>query len=176
MSTRLLWGQATLAGPPALWQTAMVTSDGGVALPVVLRTRAVAPAGLGGECVFAVAHLTIEWSLGASLRITPIVDDVRADLTTDLGTVSLVRPMLTLAQQVAGPGGMPRVTQTFSVPLVRRLLVGGIEQSRWYVRGARLALLVESLGVLGAGDLAFDEPEVEYEVVQRSIFAPVQVT
>ena len=182
MTRILLWGGSThTPDPPSfpkVWRSSPATSDDNVPLKVVTESLPFAPAGFGGECLFAWAYLTITASLSAQLRVTPVVDGTVADipLVSTGGVIQVVRPILTLAQQTATqPGQMPqRVTRTFPVPLLRRTLTAdGVEQFRSYVRGARLQLRIESVGALGVGELIVDGCDVEYDVLRKASYEPV---
>lgn len=174
ISSRLVWwGQARSAGNPSYWTNAAVTSDGGAVVSVRALTNTVAPAGPGGECAFMFAYLTVTATMSAQLRITPVIDGSSGPVSTPAGTVSFVTPILTLSQQVGSPP--QRVTTTFPIPLTQRLVdAGGVERSRWYIRGSRLALLIESINTLGSGELILDGVDVEFDVLRRSLYASVE--
>lgn len=182
MSRIVLWGGSThIPDPPAfprVWRSSAATSDNGVPIVFVAKSLPFAPAGFGGECLFAWAYLTVTASLSAQIRVTPIVDESFADIpvASTGGVIRVVRPILTLAQQTATlPGQMPpRVTRTFPVPLLRRTLTAaGTEEFRTFVRGARLQLLIESVGTLGVGELIVDGCDVEYDVLRKASYEPV---
>jgi hypothetical protein len=171
-SNLALWfGQATLASIPKYWSSDDVNEDGGTAFPVTVTTMHVAPAGLGGECVFRKAWVTVTASAGCTLKLTPIIDGSSDAVSGAGGTVSFVTPIFTMAQQGGTPA--PRVTQTFPIVLSQKLDVSGIEQSRWYCRGSRCAIKVETVGAVGSGELIIDGIELEHEVIRRSIFDAV---
>lgn len=173
MSTRKLWyGQATAASIPAYWQAASVTADGGVAFGLRAESNILCPAGLGGECIFAWAYVTVTANAGATLRVTPVIDGSTAMPVVPNGSLVLVTPTFVVPQLTG-----ERVTTTFPVPMTVRLLNGsGVEQSRWYCRGAQAQVRVESVGAIGAGDVILDGVEFEYAVVRRSLYPTVAVT
>lgn len=205
MTYAVLWGQATLASLPKVWSSSSATSDDMTPIPFLCETAILAPAGLGGECLFAYAHITVSSSLSATLKVTPLIDGdaaasvqlastvvVRAvtvpatrgtsavptlrSVTLPGSTIQVVTPIFALAQQTATlPGQVPpRVTNTYAVPLLRKLVdYQGIEQSRFFCRGARLSLRIESVGALGAGELIIDGVDVEFEVLRKAKFLSV---
>jgi hypothetical protein len=204
MSLSVLWGQAAKAAHPKVWQSSSASSDDGLAIMCLAETSILAPAGLGGECAFPYAHVTVTSSMSALIHVTPIIDGeeddiqllstvgiravsvpgervtssvpTRRSVTLPGSTVEIVRPTFATAQQTASrPGALPpRVTQTFPVPLLRRLVSPqGAELARFFCRGSRLALRLESVGALGAGELIFDGVEVEYQVLSKSKFLTV---
>lgn len=177
MSSRLLFGQGGPTDPPALWAAAPIVTDGGVAWGVLARLHPIAPAGFGGECRFVALHLVVTHSLGAVLRVTPLVDadalrGSASSVSTPLGTVSMVPVLVTLPQQ-----GAPytRITRTLTIPLLQRLTndSSGVEETRQSPRGAQCAVLIESVGALGTGELFLDGAELEFEPVRKATFEPV---
>lgn len=204
MTFTVLWGHANRAGLPKVWQSSSSTADDASPIACLAETAILAPAGLGGECVFAYAHVTVTSSLSGLIRVTPIVDgDVatvqmasttgiravstpgervtstvptRRSVTLPGSTLEVLPISFALAQQTASrPGDLPpRVTATYPVPLLRRLVSPqGVELSRFFCRGSRLALRIESVGALGAGELILDGVEIEYEVLRKSKFLEV---
>lgn len=177
MASRLLLGQGRTSGAPALWAATNVVTDGGTAWGVVARTRPIAPAGFGGACRFVFAHLVVTASMGAVLRVTPLLDadalaGAATTVATPLGDVTSVPMLVALAQQ---PAPYTRVTQRLTVPLLTRLVTSadGVEQTRTSACGTQLALLIESVGPLGTGELLLDGAELEYEVVRQAAFPTV---
>ncbi len=156
---------------PQYFQTSQVTSDGGEPFGFTWSSGPWQPSAQGGENVFAWAWMTFSWSMGAAIRVTPIVDDETGDLDLPDGSVlQTVRSTFQLPQQGAS---LQRISQEFPVPLVRRVSKNGIEKARYYMRGQRLELLVESTGQLGAGELMLDGIQVDVQPVRRAKYAPV---
>jgi len=120
------------------------------------------PAGAQGEAIFPVCYLTLTWTTATSIRVTPILDGVVYD-----GTGGTTDERLTFALG----SSTNRQTDTFEIPLTRPLLdsVDGVtEIGRLAMRGARLALRIETTGSLGSGDLILDGVWVEYQEVTSS--------
>lgn len=156
---------------PQYFATAAVTSDGGEPYEVSYETNPWQPSAQGGENVFIWAFVTVSWSMAATIQITPFVEGETSVLNLpDGSTLALVPSTFVVAQQ---PGNLNRVSQMFPIPLVRRQMRGATEIARWYLRGERLQLLIESTGQLGIGELMVEGIEVEYEAVRKAQYAPV---
>ena len=166
--TILVWGEGRGAAAPRYWQASDVASDDGVSNGIVLETNAVAPDGLGGEVAFTTAYLTITAGAGCTVKVTPIVDDVEPVTTTtaDGATLSVATPTFVVPQQTGGPP-VPTVTMTYQVPLQMQLVRGGLVTSRWYPRGARCAIRLETVGTIGTGAFRVDGLELEYETLRN---------
>lgn len=153
---------------PEYFQTADVTSDGVDEFGFVYETNPWQPTAQGGEQEFAWAYITLSWSMEATIRVTPRADnDELVQDLGDAGVLTTVRSTFTLAQQT---GEMQRVRQVFPVPLVGELVRDGIPRGRWKLRGERLALIIESTGPLGVGELMVEGIQVEYEPVRKAIY------
>lgn len=162
-----------LAGPQ-YYQTANVPSDGGEPFGFSFQTGAWQPSAQGGENIFAWAYVTLSWSMGATVRVTGLVDDGDGSIDLPAGaTVQTVRSTFELAQQ---SGTLQRVSQEFPVPLVRRITRNGVELTRVYQRGQRLALLIESTGPLGVGELMLVGVQVDVSPVRKAQYAAVDST
>lgn len=161
---------AELQRAPSVWQTSPATSDGGITFVPLALSNHLAPGGLGGEAMFYWAHLTMSWSMAAQLRISPVLDGVTdfTPLVVTGGTIEVVRPIITLAQQ-PGSANVQRRTETFAVPLLKKLVTAGVERSRSALRGRRLALLLESIGTLGTGELILEACEIEHQVLSTKV-------
>lgn len=165
--------QSGLTGPQ-YFQTSDVTDDGGEAFAFLNEMNPWQPDAQGGECVFEWAFVTLSWSLGATIRLSAKVDgDDDSQVLPNGDTLENVRSVFTLTQQ---DGNYNRVSAVFPIPLVRRVVRSGTEISRWYLRGERLGITVESTGPLGVGELMLEGVEVQYEVVRKAIYAPVDST
>ena len=156
------------AAAPAYWQTAEVTTDGGVPFEMVHEFGPWQVNDQGGESVFAWLHLTFSWSMAATLRVQATVDGSRSTVTlADGSTLELVDSTFTLDQQT---GTMQRLKRVFTMPLVRRQMRSGVEVGRYYLRGERLSFTVYSVGMLGVGELMLEGAEVEYAPVRKAIY------
>lgn len=126
-------------------------------------SNAVAPAGASGECIFKNVYITITHDMAVDIRITPIVDFVPLD-----GTNGQPDERLTFSLPDLTPN---RVTERFEMGLSLPFPLTGTERFRNALRGAWFQLQVEAINGLAAGDLIFDQTEVEYEVVRESVVA-----
>lgn len=133
------------------------TDDGA---PVVVRqeTARFAPAGVGGEAIFTALIPVITYTAAATVRFTPIVDDV--ELTSAAVEVVLTQP---------ANGRRTRYRQELglSIPLVR----DNVDRGRFAVRGVWCQVRVEILTAIGLdalgtpGVVLLEGGELEYEVV-----------
>jgi hypothetical protein len=156
---------------PQYFQTANVTTDGGEIFECYYETNPWQPSAQGGENIFRWAHVTLSWSMAASLKITPFIDGVNTvTVLSDGSTLELVPVIFSLPQQ---GGSLNRVSQVFPVPLVRRQMRNGIEIARWNLRGERLAVAIETTGPLGVGELMLEGIEVEFTPVRKATYAAV---
>lgn len=160
-----------LAGP-AYFQTTDVTSDGGEPFGFAWTSLPWQPSAQGGENEFIWAYLGFSWSMAALVRVTPIVDGNTAALVVPGGSIETVRSVFRLEQQGLD---LQRVTRVVAVPLVRqRKRTGRSSFTRFYMRGERLQLAIESTGPLGVGELMLDSAEIEFEPVRKADY-PGQV-
>lgn len=134
-------------------------TDDGEAFFLVGYSRVVSPAGSDGVAIFRSYLLTVVHTVETTLRVTPIIDGVAYDGTN--GTTDERFPITLVAQE-------QRKVETFVVPLFRRLL-DTVDPSttvgRFYMRGSRFQVKVESLEALSEGDLFFDDGTLEFEPV-----------
>lgn len=134
--------------------------DDGIAFYVVGYSRVVSPAGSDGVAVFRSYLLSVTHTVATTLRVTPIVDGVAFDGTN--GTTD-ERFSITLVAQSR------LKTETFVIPLFRGLadtVDPSIQVGRFYMRGSRFQVKVESTAVLSDGtDLFFDDGTLEFEPV-----------
>jgi hypothetical protein len=153
---------------PQYYQSDTVTADGGEPFEFSHTDNPWQPDSQGGENIFRWAFVTVSWSMAAQMQISPIVDGQVEDITLPNGDVlSLVLSTFSLPQQ---DGSLQRQVQVFPVPLVRRVLRNGVEISRFYLRGERLQLIVESVGALGVGELMVDGIQVDVEPLRKAIY------
>lgn len=152
----LLFGECDVAAGGARIFATGGADDAGTPYSMRAVSNWLAPMG-AGEVVFRKARITVTWSGTCQLLVTPLVDALGTDdQAVGLGLLRLLTPTITLPAVT----GEPR-TDTFEVMLQRAWLVGGIERTRYYLRGTRLRLAVETVGPL-AGVLVIDGPELDY--------------
>lgn len=126
-------------------------------------SNAVAPAGASGECVFKNVYITITHDMAVDIRLTPIVDFVALDGTGGQPDERLIFTLPDLTPT--------RLTERFEMGLSLPFPLTGPERFRNALRGAWFQLLAEGINGLAAGDLIFDQVELEYEVVRESLVA-----
>lgn len=133
----------------ALLEGDVGSTDNGADVEARAETNALAPAGVGGECVFTNVYLTVIHELGAPLevRLVPILDgEEQAPLELTL------------------EAGEPRRKQHefgLSVPYPS----AENPKHLYAMRGTWFAVRVETVGALPAGRVTFEGLEVEHEVV-----------
>lgn len=136
--------------------------DGGEPIQVKVRTNPFIPAGEGGEALFTALWLTVTHTMACLLRVTVFVD--AAPLTD-----SVYHLPLAAAEE--------RIEETFEMGLataIRDPIDTSVVLATVAPRGNRAALLVEVLDEAGDalaiedGDLIFETPTFEYEVVRES--------
>lgn len=144
-----------LAGQGGVWRGAQGIDDAGADMPVHAKTVEVAPAGIGGECLFQNIYLGLT-------RFNALDWDI--DVTGILDGVALETETITL-EGVAAP-----VTEVLEISLAQPYKIDGVEQSRYHPRGAWLAILVEAAEGPDK-EVIFEGPELEYEVLTESLEA-----
>ncbi len=127
------------------------------------KSNPVAPAGASGECIFNNLFITITHSMAVDIRLTPIVDFVPLDGTNGQPDERLIFSLPDLTPD--------RLTERFEMGLSLPFPLTGTERFRNALRGAWFQLQAEALAPLAAGDLIFDQTELEYEVVRESLVA-----
>lgn len=161
----VFFGQAG-ADPVAgakIWQLAHGVDDDGIAFGIFGRTNWITPAAGGGSCVFYDAYVTLTWTMEVTLRFKPLLDEMGDTEAWDNGTLDIVTTDIDLDASTTGE----RLTQTFRIPLMRRVLnADDVEVTRNQLVGTRMRLEVSSVGTLGSGDLILDGAEVEFEQQQ----------
>lgn len=155
-----------LAGP-AYYQTADVTQDGDENFSFYYETNPWQPDAQGGECVFQWCFLAVSWSMAATLRITPVVDADDVVETVPDGELEVIRSTFVLDQQ---DGTLQRKNRVLAIPIARALLRNDVEVARFYLRGQRLSLIVESTGPLGVGELMFTGNQVQFSPVRKAAY------
>jgi hypothetical protein len=135
----------------ALLQAASGFTDAGESYTLLARSNRLAPAGAGGECIFTLYYLTVRHTGALTLRVTPIVDDVRY-------------PSVTVTFDDAGPAPLLEVREIgFSHAYSR----GGVERGRFALRGTWVQVEIESEGAIGS-DVVVELGDLEYEIVRES--------
>lgn len=147
------WFLAGVGGE--LHRGAQGSDDAGTDIAVYLQTNEIAPAGIGGECLFQSVKVAltrfnaVDWDL----TVIPVVD----------GT-ALAGQTITLSG-VASP-----VTELLDLTLSQAYLVGGVEVSRYIPRGAWIAIRFTSTDAPDR-EVTLEGVEVEYEVLTESLEA-----
>ena len=153
---------------PLYFQIDNVTSDGGLPFSLYHETNPWQPDAQGGESVFRWGFLSVSSSMSATIRVSPIVDGSADNITLPNGDVlELVRTTFTVPQVL---GILERVSTVVPIPLVRRILRAGVEVGRFYLRGERLQLVIESIGALGVGEFMIDGLQVDVEPVRKAMY------
>lgn len=120
---------------------------------LTLRTNRIAPAGVGGECVFTRLVVVTRHREAATLTLTPLVDD------TALAPITLALAAAATEQ-----------VQTHELGLSRPLVVAGRERARFRPRGTWFQVEVTTsyaADALPQGEQAIEGIELEYEVVRE---------
>lgn len=159
---------------PEYFETANVSTDGGEQFDFSWTSNPWQPTAQGGEQVFRWAYISVAWSMSATLRITPTVDGDPGFVS--LGPTAFIENVVSMFQLDQQSGNLQRLARVFPIPLVRRVVVDGVEQFRSCLRGERLQLTVESTGPLGVGELMLDGCQVEYTPVRKAIYPTVNST
>jgi hypothetical protein len=126
------------------------------------KSNAVAPAGASGDCEFRNVYITITHSMEVEIRLTPIVDFVPLDGTAGQPDERLVFSLPALGQ---------RFTERFEMGLSKPFPLSGPARFRNALRGSWFQLQAEALIPLAAGDLIFEQVELEFEVLRESLVA-----
>jgi hypothetical protein len=137
--------------------------DNTVAYVPLAKSNPVAPAGASGECIFKNVYITITHDMAVDIRLTPIIDFVALDGTGGQPDERLIFSLPDLTPN--------RLTERFEMGLSLPFPLTGTERFRNALRGAWFQLQVEAINGLAAGDLIFDQTELEYEVVRESVVA-----
>lgn len=146
----LLVGRAE--GGLAVWDGSGA-SDAGAPVLGRAQTAPVAPAGIGGECIFTNLYPTFRRSNRnpVTVTLTPIVDNVeRSPLSITL------------------PGVDRRVTETYEIGLHVPLAHGGTEFAAQALRGCWWALRVDVSTGVPIGHFQLEGVELEVELVTES--------
>lgn len=168
----LLWGEGRAADYGRYWVATATASDDGVPWGLLMESNDIAPGGLGGECAFTMAFLTVRAAAGTVLRVTPVLNDTSmAALAIPDGTVEVLPLSVTVPQQSGSPA--PMVVQSFEVPLLLAHVKGGIRQAVFHPRGERMRLRVESVGPIGTGTFRVESAEIEHQIMRRATFAAI---
>lgn len=149
--TGVVYGLA--AGGRIVRSDSAASTDGGQPIAARIEGVPLALAGPSGEFVVPLLHLTVSWTMAVSLLITPIVDGVE---------YPDVVPPIALAAKPA------LHTETLEIPLTYQAQRADLSVwGKFALRGTWFALRIET-DALAAGELIFEAPTIEYEVVQES--------
>lgn len=144
-------------------QTDIGFEDNTVAYAPLALSNAVAPAGASGECVFKTVYITITHDMAVDIRLTPIIDFVALDGTGGQPDERLIFSLPDLTPN--------RITERFEMGLSLPFPLTGPERFRNALRGAWFQLQAEAINGLAAGDLIFDQTELEFDIVRESVVA-----
>jgi len=136
--------------------------DNGADYIPLAKSNAVAPAGASGECEFRNVYITITHTMEVDIRLTPIIDFVPLDGTGGQPDERLVFSLPALGA---------RLTERFEMGLSIPFPLVGPERFRNAPRGAWFQLQSEALAPLAAGDLIFEQVELQFEVLRESLVA-----
>lgn len=150
------------AGEPVILRVGEGYMDDDAAYEMLAKSRGVAPAGPGGECIFTLLYLTtLHYTEDVSVWITPIIDG------TALETQRL---------DLTGVTDSTGERKTHEVGLSVPYLVGGVERLRFAPRGTWFEVQIETKygdAETGAPTTAskqiVESVELEYEVVRESM-------
>jgi hypothetical protein len=148
-----------------VWEFGAGPTDDGVAFVPLAKSARVAPAGIGGECIFTALYFAVTHRIinnnPVLVRVTPIINGVPQDGT---GGTTDERKIVTL-DYVGGA----RKTELFELGLSIPNIHLTIERGRHAMRGTWFQYLVEGTQLdAGAGELTFEVSELEYEIVRES--------
>lgn len=135
--------------------------DGGQPIAVKAMTNPFIPAGEGGEALFTGLWLTVTHTAAGQIRVTPFVDDVAVTDSV------YVLPMTATTN---------RETLTWELGVavaIRDAHDASVVLATVAPRGTRLQVLLELLDAEGQparelGDVIFETPSIEYEVVREA--------
>jgi len=151
------------AGGNGLFLWSDGATDDGAAFNFYAESAPVTADSIGQELLFCAAYLGVEWSMGCTLRLTPILDGVPLDGT---GGTADCRRTLTLASAAT------RQRAVYEMVLSRAIYDPddpAVEVGRHYLRGAQLSLRLETTTGLSAGDLIIDRFDLELEPLQETL-------
>lgn len=160
----VVFGQAGVAAAPGaiLLALADAVDDDGTGYAARAESVWITPDGAGGEAVFYAAFVSVTWTRGATLTLTPVVESRSAD-AVPFGSLAVLTPTITLPEQAG-----ERRTEVFELPLMQAWTVGATERARLYLRGTRLKLRIDVAENVSEGDLIINGVEVEVEVQRET--------
>lgn len=168
----LFFGRAGMVSAD-IWRWNLGATDGagpsqvpaGDAITLFAKTVRFYPAGVQGEAIFTRLWVGITADMdAATLRFTPIVDDVVYDGT---GGNQDLRQTVAIAET-------PGTRRTFKHEFTLYISYddgSDPDAVRTALRGSWFQLQVDTVGGLGVGDLILDQPEIEFEIVRESTAA-----
>lgn len=131
----------------------------GETVEAFLRPNVIAPAGIGGRCLFQNVYVAVEGSTGGVVELTPVVDGKR--LTEE--AITWVIPS----------DGTSRQLHRFEVPLSQKHEEAATERSRAGLVGTWFTVEMVVLDTFGCGRLEFGGIEVEYVQLQEDVTGTV---
>jgi hypothetical protein len=131
---------------PGIYELDRGHSDDGAAIEVRAESRPLGPAGPDGDCSFDRLYLMVTWSMAATLRVTPLLDE---------------EPLPWFDLELTG--GAARKTAIFERELA-------MEKDGYMaaLRGTWFAVRIETVGSLGAGDLILDGAQLDFTILEPS--------
>jgi hypothetical protein len=130
-------------------------TDAGAAIVARARPNEMAPAGQGGECLFAALYLTVSHSMATTLRVVPILDGER------LEDMAKVIELPELERRTTLP--------PMELPLLRDAKrLDGTVWGRFALRGTWFSFTCDTPAGIGEGDLLIEAAEVEVEIVRET--------
>lgn len=147
-------------GTATLYEYDSGHQDAGQAITGLAQPNAVAPAGVGGECLFTLLYLTLSWTMATSVKIVPVLDGVRFDGVSEDDESTTI----TLAASTR------RQTKRFEIFLGRNAKwPDGTVFGRRAMRGVWFTY--EITATAADGTLVCEGSELEVEVVRESATA-----
>ncbi len=134
----------------SLFEYGVGRDDAAVPVDMFAQTNKLAPAGVGGECIFTNLYLVVTHS-GTSaytLVVTPILDN------DELTQISITIPGV----------AKPAVAEVFEIGLAQTYAAGQTHA----LRGVWFSFKVEGDGTLPDGDLIIEGASLEYEIVRET--------
>lgn len=170
-----VFGESAPSSTPKYWKADAVASDNGIAFLPVWEWQELVPEGLHAEAAFRALILGIGHTIGGTFKVTARVDGLNAAQAIPIIASSVLEsvPMLFILPQQAAEAEL-RLT-SLVIPLVQRVVRGGLEVARWYRRGVRCSCKIEAVAALGTGILRLEAAAVDVLPLRRSVFTETAV-
>jgi len=139
----------------ALLQVDEGYTDDGEDIEVLAESVPVAPAGVMRDALFDSLYFTVTWTMGVTLRITPILDG--EEITDEASDLELTERFESDGDE------MPRRSRTYVKRLNRDLFDGETRIGRVGMRGTWFGVKIESVGGIGRGALLVDAVSLEFD-------------